>query len=198
MFALGRLNFRVGVVAAAASAAWVLQSLTSLALPDPTAVLDVTMIVPILLTISGIWLLRQQGVFGDGIIARIIVGLCAVGLLFTIPGQLAFAFDWGGAGMAAAIVETAALIGALVLAGIAIIRTRMLPRWMGVALIVAQPLAIILGIVFSPISPLADSGDYTGALGHGIVWGLIAAALLGKRIPYLNENPTPTLATGKA
>ena len=195
MITLSRLNLRVSAVAVAASAAWVLQGLTSLALPDPTAMLDITMTVPILLTMAGIWLLRRKGVFGNGVLSQVVSGLCAVAAVLAIPGQLAFAFDWDGFGTIVEIVETVAFIGALVVAGVALLRTHILPRWMGVALIVAQPLAIVLGIVFSPISPLADSGDYTGALGHGIVWGLIAAALLGKRIPYLKEVPRPLLTT---
>jgi len=193
-----QLNPRIGVVAAVSSAAWVGQSLASLALPDPTALLDVTMIAPVLLTVTGIWLLKQQGAMGQGALSRVVDGSCAVATLFAIPGQLSFAMEWDGPGTLLAIVVTVALIGAIVLGGIAILRARVLPRWMGIALIAAQPLAILLGLAFSPISPLADHGDYTGALGHGIVWGLIAAALLGKRIPHLNENPVPMLGSAKA
>jgi hypothetical protein len=132
------------------------------------------------------------------VLSLVVAGFAVVAALLAIPGQLAFAFEWDGPGTLTAIVETAALIGALVLGGIALVRTRLLPRWMGAALIAAQPLAILLGLAFSPISPLADHGDYTGALGHGIVWGLIAAALLGQRIPHLNENPVPMLGSAKA
>jgi hypothetical protein len=198
MFGSGTRRFHVGIVAAAASAAWVAQSLASLALPDPTAVLDITMIVPVLLTAACLWLLRERGAFGNGPLSRIVGVLCAVAAITAIPGQVAFALDSDGAGTIVAIVETAALIGALVLGGIAALRAHVLPRWMGIALILAQPLAIVLGIVFSPISPLVDHGDYTGALGHGIVWGLIAATLLGKRIPVLNEDPRPVLLSAKA
>ena len=195
---LDRLNPRIGVIAAAASAAWVGQSLASLALPDPTAVLDVTMIVPVLLTVTGIWLLKQQGAMGHGLLSRVVSAFAAVAALTVVPGQVSFASEWDGPGALLAIVVTVAFIGAIVLGGIGILRARVLPRWMGIALIAAQPLAILLGLIFSPISPLADHGDYTGALGHGIVWGLIAAALLGKRIPHLNENPVPMLGSAKA
>ena len=185
-------------MAVATSAAWVVQSLLSLALPDPTAVLDVTMIAPVLLTAASIWLLRQRGAMGDGVLSRVVAALAAGTALFAIPGQVSFAAGWDGPGTVPAILVTVAFIVSIVLGGIAILRARLLPRWMGVALIVAQPLAVLLGLAFSPISPLADHGDYTGALGHGIVWGLIAAALLGKRIPFLNEQSAPTVADATA
>lgn len=196
--AVDRIDTRVGAFAAIASGAWVAQSLASLALFDPTSVLDVTMIAPMLLTVTGVWLLRRQGAFGHGVLSRVLAGFVTVAALGVIPGQLAFAFAWDGPAAFFAIAGTAAFIGSIVLAGVAMLRARVLPRWMGVSLIVAQPLAILLGVVFSPISPLADHGDYTGALGHGIVWGLIAAALLGKRIPILNEQPARMFTPAKA
>jgi hypothetical protein len=198
MHVLDRYRNRIGLIARAASAAWVTQSLASLAFPDPTSLLDVTMIVPVLLTTAVLWLLNREGAFGSGRLSRIVGVLCGFTAATVVPGQLAFAFEWSGAGMAVAIVETVTFIGSLVIAGIAAILAHVLPRWMGIALIVAQPLAIVLGIAFSPISPLASHGDYTGALGHAIVWGLIAAALLGKRIPYLNEEPRQVLIPAEA
>src|SRR6187551_2416129 len=95
---LARLNPRIGVVAAVASAAWVGQGLASLALPDPTAVLDVTMIVPVLLTVTGIWLLRQQGAMGHGLLSRVVAAFAAVAALSVIPGQVSFASEWDGPG----------------------------------------------------------------------------------------------------
>lgn len=181
---------RAGIVAVAASVAWALQGLISVALPDPTKVLDLTMIAPMLLTQLAAFRLVQQGALGQGKLAKIVLGLGVIGAITTVPGQLAFAFDWGSPGVAIEVASTAALIGVLLVSGIAVLRTNTLPRWVGAALLAAQPLAMLIGIALSPISPLASHGDYTGALGHGIVWGLIGAALLGKRIPFLAGDAT--------
>jgi hypothetical protein len=191
------LTRRAGIAAVAASVAWAFQSLVSIALPDPTAVLDVTMIVPMTLTLLAIWRLHQQGAVGNGKLARFGLGLGAIASITTIPGQFAFAFDWGTPGDILKVAIMVAFIGVLLVTGIAVLRARFLPRWVGAALLAAQPLAVLFGILFSPISPLTNSGDYTGALGHGIVWGLIGAAMLGKRIPLLNEPAGPMIAAAK-
>lgn len=191
-------SFRqAGIAAAAASAAWMFQSLASLALPDPTKVLDLTMIAPMALTVVAVWRLRQTGAIGGRVLTGVCLGVGAVSAAGIVPGQLAFAFDWGTPGDIAKAVSTVAFIGLLLAAGVGVFRARVLPRWVGGALVAAQPLAVLFGLLFSPISPLSDSGDYTGALGHGIVWGLIGAALLGKRIPFLNEPAAPIAAPVK-
>jgi hypothetical protein len=178
---------RAGKAAIAAAIAWTAQGLASLILPDPTDLLDYSMIAPMALAMLALWQLRARGAFGDGKLSTAVAGLAGLALLTVIPCQIGFATDNDPLKIVS-IVCTAAFILGLVVAGIAIIRTKALPRWMGGALIAAQPLAMILGIAFSPISPLADHGDYTGAMGHGLVWLAIGLTLLGKQLPVLGNR----------
>jgi hypothetical protein len=180
---------QVGKWAMATGLAWTVQSAMSLAFPNPTDVLDYTMVVPMTLTMIVLWQLRGVGAFGGGRIAQVIAGLVSIGALTVIPCQIGFANE-RDALIPFEIVATAALILGLIIGGIGIIRARVLPRWTGIALIVAQPLTMALGLAFSPISPLADHGDYTGALGHGLVWLAIGLTLLGKRLPFLDAART--------
>lgn len=178
---------RVGKWGIATAIAWTAQSALSLAFPDPTALLDYTMMVPMTLTMIALWQLRGRHAFGDGALARVVTTLAAIGIVTVVPCQIGFAHEIDEL-LAAEIVCTAALILGLVIGGIALIRAAVLPRWLGGALIAAQPLAIVLGLAFSPISPIADHGDYTGALGHGLVWWAIGLTLLGKRLPLVGDS----------
>lgn len=173
----------VGRIAAVTSIAWSLQGLASLAIPDPTAALDVTMIAPMSLTAVAIVALHRLGILGSGRLGQVVTTFVGAAAALAIPGQLAMAFDIDEMTWLAFPINALVFVAGLVLAGIAVIRARVAPRRMGGALIGAQALAVAIGLALSPISPLADSGDYSGALGHGIIWGMIAAALLGKRIP---------------
>ncbi len=69
----------------------------------------------------------------------------------------------------------------LVLTGVATLRVNEFPRWSGYLVIASEFLAVLTGFALSPISPIADHGDYSGALAHGVVWLLISLKLLGVR-----------------
>jgi hypothetical protein len=185
MLALNGTNRLAARVAIATSVAWGLQGLISVVLPDPWAGLDVTMIAPMTMAFFAILGLHLLGFTGTGRLGTIAVAIFGVATATAIPGQFAMAFDIESMMWLAFPLSAITFVGGLVLVGIAILRARVAPRWIGGALIAAQPIAMAIGLALSPISPLVDSGDYTGAMGHGIVWALIGAALLGKRIPVL-------------
>src|SRR4051794_5849883 len=81
----------VGRWAVAAGAAWTAQSALSLALPDPTDLLDDTMIVPMTLTMIALWQLRAAGAFGNGQLSNAIAALAAIGVATIVPCQVGFA-----------------------------------------------------------------------------------------------------------
>jgi hypothetical protein len=197
MLVLNGTNRLAARAAIATSVAWSLQGLISVVLPDPWAGLDLTMIVPMTLTFFAILGLHLLRFTGPGRLGTIAVSTFGVATAAAIPGQFAMAFEIEALEWFAFPVSAIAFVGGLVLVGVAILRARVAPRWIGGALIAAQPITMAIGLALSPISPLVDNGDYTGALGHGIVWALIGSALLGKRIPIFNVQTTAASATAK-
>ena len=175
---------QAGLLAIGTSVAWLLKSVISIALPDPTALLDLTMIVPLALTLISLLALHRIGFSGTGKLKGVTVWIVTIAAITAIPGQLCLALDLDSLKPVIVSVSAATFVGVLVLPGIDIIRVAIAPRWMGAALIIAQPLVIIIAFALSPIGPLVESGDYSWAVGHSIVWGLIGLTLLGKRVPF--------------
>ena len=164
-----------------AGAFWLFLSLDSLVRPDPERYRDALFIIP--------WLLAAVAVVAIHTLQRAAAGrLGKVGLWLLIAGIAA-----GVVGIFSSLTDAEALkwlgfpvgalgwMGGLVLFGVATVRARVLPRWCGVALILAQPLAILLGMVLSPIAPLHEYGSYTGALALAVVWASLGAALWSRR-----------------
>lgn len=187
MNGVGAARRWAGLAACSAAIAWTGQGLASLIVPDPTSILDLTMIAPIVLAAAAVWCFVRAGFGGDGRLALAAKVLAGVTVATAVPCQVAFGYDVPVLDPFT-IVGTAAFVLALVVAGIAAIRARVAPRWMGGALIAAQPLAMVIGVALSPLSPLASHGDYTGALGHGLVWWLIGLALIGQQLPVLGNR----------
>jgi len=184
-------SFRqAGYLAIGSAVAWWLQSVISIVLPDPTALLDLTMIVPLMLTLIALLALHWLGLLGTGKLKNVTVWILTIAAISAIPGQLSLALDFDSLKPVLVAVSAASFVGGLMLTGIALIRANLAPGWMGVALIIAQPLVMVIAFALSPISPLAESGDYSGAASHGIVWVLIGLSLLGKRLPLRGvSNP---------
>lgn len=197
MIAVNGTSRRAGHVAVAASIAWCLQGLVSVLLSDPWAGLDVTMIAPMTLTFFAILGLHLLAFTGTGRLGTIAVSTFGIAIAAAVPGQIGMAFAIQTLEWLAFPVSAITFVGGLVLVGIAILRARVAPRWIGGALIAAQPITMAIGLALSPISPLVDSGDYTGALGHGIVWALIGSALLGKRIPVFGQTTVRPVSTAR-
>src|SRR4029078_10480089 len=110
----------VGKWAVATGAAWTIQSLMSLAFPDPIDFLDYTMIVPIALALISLWQLRQAGSFGDGRPSQLVAGLSISGLFTVVLCDLRFARERHFL-VPFEIVGTAALVLGLIAGGIAAI-----------------------------------------------------------------------------
>jgi len=186
---------QAGLLAIGTSVAWLLKSVISIALPDPTALLDLTMIVPLALTLISLLALHRIGFSGTGKLKGVTVWIVTIAAITAIPGQLCLALDLDSLKPVIVSVSAATFVGVLVLPGIDIIRVAIAPRWMGAALIIAQPLVIIIAFALSPISPLVESGDYSWAVGHSIVWGRIGLTLLGKRVPFFETSVLRNIVT---
>lgn len=157
--------------------AWATVSLLSLATPDPERYLDAAMLVPVGLTAVAVMGLRELHRKRLGRFAMVAALFAVLGSTGVFVRQVGLAFEIG-------FLETlgfpfGVLVWAIGLAvlGVGVARAGVLPAWCGLLLVFAQPTALAFGLLFSPISGLHDSGDYTGAIGHGIAWFAMAAAL---------------------
>ena len=169
---------------------WLFLSLDSLARPDPETYRDAVFIIP--------WLLAAVAIAGIHTLQRAAAGrLGEVGFWLLVAGIVA-----GVAGILASLSDSESLkwlgfpvgalgwMGGLALFGVATMRARVLPRWCGVALIVAQPLAILLGAALAPIAPLHEYGSYTGALALAVVWLSLGAVLWSRRSAAVPRSRT--------
>jgi hypothetical protein len=156
---------------------WISAGLISLALREPHRFLDVLLVAPIALQLGAAVNLHALQRDHSGRLGQ--MGYRA--LLFGTPVVLL-----GQVGIIAGsdlLMKTALPVGMLVwvpgllLFGVATARARLLPRWIGVGIALSQGLAVLVGLALSPISPLANTGTYTGALAHGVVWLSFALAL---------------------
>ncbi len=66
------------------------------------------------------------------------------------------------------------MFAGFVVLGIATLRARVLPRWCGVALILALPLTFGSGVL---LRPEGEFGDYPGAIVLGVIWLALGYAL---------------------
>jgi hypothetical protein len=157
--------------AMAAGALWSLLGLLSLAMPDPSRYLDMLMLLTLVVTIPAVTAvyLIQRGQVGR--LGRLALPMVVSGLVLMAAGMIAHL------ARAEEIFGMAPWVIGLVLLGIVTVRARVLPVWSGIALALSQPLAVLAGVAFSPISPLSNFGDYTGAVAHGIVWVSIGVAM---------------------
>src|SRR6478609_2467102 len=172
---------RCGVLSLAAGAAWSIMSALSLLIDEPTRLLDGLMAIPLVLTALAFLALHplqrdrlgRLGQWGY----RLSVG--AFALLFVSQVIVVAAIEqlyWLAFPVAAGIW----FVGFLIY-GIATARAGVLVPWIGIAIGVSQLTAVLFGIALSPISPIADHGDYSGAIGHGIVWLAIGVTLMRGR-----------------
>ena len=62
------------------------------------------------------------------------------------------------------------------------------------ALALSEPPAVLAGLALSPIVPLSESGSYSGAVAHGIVW-LAVGSVLWARHDHPVDQPSrqPTM-----
>ena len=169
---------RCGYLALGAGVAWSATSLLSLLIDDPTRLLDVLMVAPLALTIAAFLALHRfqrdrldrLGQWGYRLSLASFVLLVASQAVIVAGVERLY---WLGFPLAAGI-----WFAGFLLYGIATARAGVFAPWIGVAIAFSEVAAALLGVAFSPISPIADHGDYSGALAHGLIWLAIGSALL--------------------
>ncbi len=167
--------------ATAAGAAWCGLGLLSLATPEPARYLDALFVAPFALSLGGVVGLPAAQRDRTGRLERAGFGASVAGMVGTLAGQIGIVADLDPLQRLVLPVGLAAWVGGFLLLGIATARGGVLPAWAGAMLALAQPLAVAAGLLLSPISPLSSTGDYTGAIAHGLVWLTLGAALRGRR-----------------
>ena len=170
------------LAALAAGLAWSTLSLLSLAEPDPEAHLDVIMLLPLTLSIGGVSAvyLAQRHVFGR--LGRLGFGVSIGSLALLVAGQACHVADLEMARNILIVPGIAGWIIGFALLGVATARAGILPVWSGVILALSEPLTILAGIALSPISPLSDFGDYSGAIMHGLIWLSLGIVLRSRSV----------------
>jgi hypothetical protein len=165
------------VLAIVTSVAWATISALSLALSEPKRFLDVLMFVPFTLTLVGIAGLHVLQRSQAARLERIGFQICAIAGFAGLVGQAAVVADFDALKWIGFPVGILALLVGLALFGIGTVQSKVLPRGVGIALALSQPLAFAAGVAFIPISPVSDYGDYSGAIAHAVVWFVIAREL---------------------
>jgi hypothetical protein len=161
-------------------AAFVGLSFDSIARPDPeryrTAIFLVT------------WLLSAGGIVGLHVLQRGRSGrLGRAGFWATVSAMLVAA-----AGTAAYLAGADALrwleavglagwVAGMLLLGVATVRARVAPAWVGAALILAEPATVLAALALSPWVPLHDEGSYSGAVANGMAFLALGIALRSTR-----------------
>ncbi len=151
--------------------AFTVLSFLSLATPEPAAYLDVIFGVAWLSTVLPVTALHavQEGRYG--LLGRVGSALLAVGAVAAFLGALAVATESTSLGGLLFIAGGLLLLAGLVVLGIASLRARVLPRWCGVALILALPLTALAGpLTGGLLQAQSNTGDYPGVIVMGLLW----------------------------
>lgn len=179
MFTIAIVRWRA-IVAVATGLAWTTASVLSLIEGEPRRYLDLVLIVPIALTslaVAGLYTLQRHRLARLG---RLGFWSVMLGIPVLFIGQVGMYADSDTVKSIALPIGMVLWVGGLVTFGIATARSGVLPVWSGVLIALSQLFAVTAGVALSPIVPLSNSGSYTGAIGHGIVWFSIALTLMAR------------------
>ncbi len=163
-------------VCISAGVAWVSLSLLSILTAQPASFLNVLFVVPYAPSLGGV--LGLHAVQRDH--ADRLEGIGAwcsiIGMVVTLVGQVGIITD---ADPLTRIVLPAGVVTWLlgfVFFRVAMVWARVLPDWAEIAIAISRPLAVVAGLAPSAISSLSSTGDYSGAIGHGLVWLVLGTA----------------------
>ncbi len=191
---------RAALAAFGASAFWFLLSVASLAEPDPERYLDALIIVPIMLTFMAVATIHAIQRAAAGKWGRIGFWTLGAGTVLAVIVQIAIVASDEARSGPVILAGLIVWLAGLVIYGVATARAGVLPVWSGVLIAVSQLFAVAGGLALSPISSLSnDGGDYSGAVGHAVVWFVIGRMLLiRQRTTSPVEEPEQSTLPGKA
>lgn len=168
-----------------AGVAFLVLSLLSLAISGPSPYFDLGFVVAWLLTIPGVVGLNAAQNESYGLLGRLGSRSLVAGVIANTIGIVPLAAGNESLFWLSFPVGALLLLAGFLLLGIATLRAGVLPRWCGVALIVALPLVAVAGGVFG--APIDE--DYPGVVVMGLVWLALGYALWA-RIGATSERPS--------
>jgi hypothetical protein len=162
--------------------AWTAVSVTSLIEREPKDYIDAMVLVPFALT--GIAFLSlhqlQRDALGRSRLGRISIWVSAAATLSLVVSQSTIVAGSDRLLWLGFPVGALAWLAGFGLYGYATAKAGVLPPKIGLGIAIAEPLTIALGVALSPLVPLSDSGNFSGAIGHSLVWFGIAWLLSGR------------------
>ena len=185
-----RIAQTAATVAAAGAAAWIALASDSIIRPESYRYRDALLLVPWVLLAATLLSVHQLQRDCAGALERWGIRALLGGMAIVAVGNLHivlanadsnFAFPLG------ALI----FIGGLLTFGIGTVRAGVFPRSVGVAIAVSQLLTMVTGVALSPLVPLYDYGNYSGALAHGIVMLFVAANLKDHARTLSSVNALP-------
>jgi hypothetical protein len=183
-----RLRQNVIRVATATGVAFSTMSVLSLLVDDPEQYIDALMMVPFALMffgIVGIHYLQQDSAPRSETIGYKVLAITIATMVITQP---LLVFDISALSWIAFPFAFLGFLGGTILFSYGTYRAHVLPGWCAVSLGLSEILTMGAGLALSPISPLSDFGDYSGACVHGVIWFGVAYAL-----QELTASPTSPL-----
>ncbi len=168
-------------VATAGAIGWIVLAGDSILRSEPREYRDALLLVPWILyavtLVSVHWLQRHRSGnlerwgFRGVMVSAALVGVAQVDLVIGTEAVQVLGFPLG------VLVWTLAMAAF----GAGTVRARVFPRRVGWGIALSQPLTIALAVPLSYLGvELADRGGYSGALAHGVVMLVLAAALRDK------------------
>jgi hypothetical protein len=179
-----------GLCGIGAAVAFAVVAIDSLLVPDPQDWRNAAMLLPWVLTmalLAGVQATQSASASRSCRLAfwTTEIGMAANGavLLAVVLGADDLRFLAGPAGVV--------WVGGMLWFGVCTARNGTFPKVVGIAIAVAEPAVVVIGISLSPIAPLSDYGSYTGALGHTVAMGIVAVNVLrAPAAPLLRNEPT--------
>jgi hypothetical protein len=174
---------------AAAGLAWLALGLESIVRPEAQDYRDIAFLVPWCLTLGGmtaLYRLQRERLSRAGRVGYLGV---VVAMTSAIIGSVPLILG---------VTETHFMLAvplwvlAMAVFGGASARSGVLPRWIGVAVALAEPLTIATGVALSPWVPLVEHGSFSGAVAHGVIFLSIARALRVTSLQAISPRPNPT------
>lgn len=168
-----------------ASVAFVVLSLSSLAVSGPSPYFDVGFGIAWLLTIPGVVGLHAAQNERYGLLGRVGSIALVAGVIANTIGLVPLAVGNETLLWLSFPVGAVLLLAGFLLLGIATLRAGVLARWCGVAIIVALPLTAVVGGVLGA----ERDADYPGVVVMGLVWLAVSYALWA-RSGATSERPS--------
>ena len=160
-----------------AAVCWVILGVESIVRPEQENYRDGLWMVPWVITavticyVHGVNRARPSGLemlgFWVLIVSMALVFLGNLGLLIDAPMLAVLSFPFGAL----------LWIVTMLVFGVATWKTKVLPWYVGLALILFEPLSIATGLALSPIAPLHDRGGYSAGVEKGVAIAVIAVGM---------------------